>query len=141
MKWFNQKPADTADPPTLTPTSGTCWQPLAEELRLEPSERALLHQFIHSDEFKVVVKLMNYVCYEATKAAIAVDPANRAEVLSRQLEARTRNQFCFRFLALIRQWAGIEGVQSAEANPSEKNDARINRNAGIHITSRADRSN
>lgn len=140
MKWFtkNLLPVEL---PSVPPSSGRDWQPLAEELRLDASERALLHQFIHSDEFKVVVKLMNYICYEATKAAIAVDPANRAEVLSRQLEARTRNQFCFRFLALIRQWAGIEGVQSAEANPSEKNDARINRNAGIHITSRADRSN
>lgn len=140
MKWFtkNLLPVEL---PSMPPSSGRDWQPLAEELRLDASERALLHQFIHSDEFKVVVKLMNYVCYEATKAAIAVDPAHHAEVLSRQLEARTRNQFCFRFLALIRQWAGIEGVQSAEANPSEKNDARINRNAGIHITSRADRSN
>lgn len=138
MKWFSRKPVEVASVP---PSTGRDWQPLAEELRLDSSERALLHHFIHSDEFKVAVKLMNYVCYEATKAAIAVDPANRAEVLSRQLEARTRNQFCFRFLALIRQWAGIEGVQSAEANPSEKNDARTNRSPGIHITNRTDRNN
>lgn len=135
MKLFHHKkvPPSTVNP---TPTAGRDWQPLAEELRLDASERALLFHLIHSDEFKVVVKLMNYACYEATKAAIAVDPANNNEVLSRHLEARTRNQFCFRFLALVRQWAGIEGTQSAEANPSEKNDARTNRSPGIHINNR-----
>lgn len=134
MKLFRQKPTNVSSVP---PSMGRGWQPLAEELRLNASERALLHQFIHSDEFKVVTKLMNYVCYEATKATIAVDPLQCAEVLSRQLEARTRNQFCFRFLALIRQWARIEGVQSAEANPSEKNDVSSNYNPGIYIASRA----
>lgn len=126
FNWFS-KPQDTADSPKPAET------PILEDLALDPVERSLLSNLIRDPAFAVFVKIMNAACYEATKKLVSVDTMNREEILARHLEARAKNEFCFRLIALVRHWAGAEGSKSTRDNPTEKTDVRTG--TGIHTRS------
>lgn len=129
FNWTRKEPKEAQPPKAAVEI------PLLEELSLDPVERSLLANLIRDPGFAVFIKIMNAVCYEATKKLVSVDVANPSEVVARHLEARAKNDFCFRLIALVRQFAGANATQSTRDNPTEKNDARSS--TGIHTRNTA----
>lgn len=101
--------------------------------QLSTTERMLLNQIVDAPGFKVLVKIMDSACVQATQEVIKVDPTltNYKKVLEvQQQRARFINEFCSEVRRSVNYHVSI--LKSAVTQEEEDAQAAVASTLGIH---------